>query len=113
MSLPIKICLVLALSGLLLAIIVPNYVRARTTRSLNMCIDRNLWLIADAKKRWAEANAKGPDARPNVKDLLPYLKGGKWLECPSGGKYEIGPVSERPTCSFTEHTWNLHPLAYP
>jgi hypothetical protein len=112
MRLSIKIYLILA-SGLLLAVIVPNYIKARTTRATNSCIDRNLPLIAEAKRRWAEANAKGPGATPNVNDLLPYLKDGKWPECFGGGKYEIGPVGQNPACSYPDHVWTSHPLLYP
>jgi hypothetical protein len=38
--------------------------------------------------------------------LLPYLPGGKWPVCFTGGKYEIGPLDSHPWCSLSnEHAW--------
>ncbi len=107
LRLSIKILIVMAVLGVLAAIEIPALIRARTTRSINTCIDRNLWAIADAKKRWAEEKHKAPGSVPDESDLLPYLQGGKWPICPAGGKYSIGPTGSNPWCSLTnEHPWN-------
>ena len=70
----IKISLGIALSGLLAAIVIPNYIKARTTRSLSTCTDVNLRLIADAKTRWATDHHKPAGTVPEGTDLLPYFK---------------------------------------
>ena len=97
--------------ALALAIAIPNYIRAHMTRSLHPCIDVNLWAIADAKERWGNENNKGGKSVPTQNDLLPYLQGGKWPVCFTGGKYEIGPLDSHPWCSLSnEHPWS--PVRY-
>lgn len=96
----IKIILGMALAGLLAAIVIPNYIKARTTRSLNTCIDINLRIIADAKTRWATDRGKSPGALPEAADLLPYLKDGRMPTCPAGG-----------TLSYRPHRLSSHLLA--
>lgn len=63
----------------------------------------NLKLIDAAKLQWAIENNKSDDAIPTAQDLLPYLKGGVFPVCPSGGVYTINPVGEAPTCSIPGH----------
>lgn len=102
----IKILLGAAFVGVLAAIAIPNFVKARTSRSLNSCVDRNLPALAEAKQRWTQATARAPGEIPEQADLLPYLEGGRWPECPMGGTYRIGPAGSKPECSFiTEHAW--------
>src|SRR2546425_8693401 len=92
MRLSIRILIVMAVLGVLAAIGIPALIRARTTRSINTCTDRNLWAIADAKKRWAEEKHKALGTIPDESDLLPYLQGGKLPICPAGAKYHIEPI---------------------
>ena len=63
----------------------------------------NLRQIDDAKQEWAAENSEPDSAVPAVADLVPYLKGGIFPVCPSGGKYSINAVDEVPTCSFPGH----------
>jgi chromosome segregation ATPase len=63
----------------------------------------NLRRIDDAKQEWAGDNSEPDSAVPTVADLLPYLKGGVFPVCPSGGKYSINAVDEAPTCSYPGH----------
>jgi hypothetical protein len=63
----------------------------------------NLRRIDDAKQQWASENSEPDSAVPKVADLLPYLKGGVFPVCPSGGTYSINAVNEVPTCSFPGH----------
>ena len=60
----------------------------------------NLRRIDDAKQAWATENGEPDSAVPKRADLLPYLKGGVFPVCPSGGTYSINAVNEVPTCSF-------------
>lgn len=106
----IKILLGTLIVGILAAIAIPNLVRARTCRSINSCVDRNLPALAEAKQRWAREKARAPGEIPKPADLLPYLEGGRWPECPMGGDYRIGPIDSKPECSFvTEHAWTPRP----
>jgi hypothetical protein len=83
------------------AIAVPNFVKARTTSQKNGCIN-NLRMIDAAKAQWALENKKNGDETPTQAELLPYLKG-RWPVCPSGGRYTIGNLHERPRCSMAGH----------
>ena len=110
----IKLIIVLASLGVLAAIAIPNYIKARSHRSLNMCVDKNLWDIADATQRWAEHYRKAPGSIPTEEDLLPYLPNKKMPVCPAGGTYLLAPVGFHPSCSFSnEHPWSSMRFQYP
>jgi Domain of unknown function (DUF4190) len=87
---------------LMVAIAIPNFVKARDTAMENACIN-NLRQIEAAKTEWAsEKNKTGGDV-PTAGDLTPYLINGKFPICPSGGTYIIGAVSNLPACSIPGH----------
>ena len=89
-----------AVPGMLAAIAIPNFVKARATAQQNACIN-NLRQIEAAKNQWALENAKKSTDVPTQQDILPYLR--KWPVCPAGGTYTIGAVGEPPTCSVAGH----------
>jgi hypothetical protein len=89
-----------AVTGMLAAIAIPNFVKARATSQENACLN-NLRLIDAAKNQWALLNHKDGNAVPTEEDLKPFLK--KWPTCPAGGTYTIGAVNEKPTCSIPDH----------
>jgi hypothetical protein len=68
----------------------------------NTCI-ANLRLIYAAKQAWALEKNKTDADTPAEEDLLPYIRGGVFPVCPSGGVYTIGPVGQPPTCSIPGH----------
>lgn len=89
--------------GLLAAIAIPNFVKARKTAQMNACIN-NLRLIDAAKQQWQLENNKTTNSTPTIIDLQPYVgSGGTWLICPAGGSYEINALGELPTCTIPEH----------
>jgi len=91
--------------GLLAAIAIPNFVRARTTSQANACIN-NLRLIDSAKGQWALENHKQNTDVPTVRDLTPYIgrgPNGQFPVCPQGGTYTIGAINEQPRCSVPGH----------
>ena len=53
----VEIMIVVAIIGLLAAIAIPNFVKARTTSQTNACIN-NLRQIDGAKQQWALENRK-------------------------------------------------------
>jgi hypothetical protein len=89
-----------AVPGLLAAIAIPNFVKARATSQQNACIN-NLRQIDAAKQEWALEKGKTAADVPTEEDLMPYLR--KWPVCPSGGTYTINAVGEQPTCSIPGH----------
>ena len=103
----VEIMIVVAIIGLLAAIAIPNFVRARANAQANGCIN-NLRQIDAAKNQWAMENHKGANDTPTESDLLPYFKNHQFPHCPSGGTYTIGQNSVPPTCSVTNHILPLN-----
>ena len=87
---------------MMLAIAIPNFVRARDVAMENACIN-NLRQIDAAKQQWALENGRKASDVPTAADLKPFFKNGAFPTCPSGGTYTIGAVSNAPTCSIPGH----------
>jgi prepilin-type N-terminal cleavage/methylation domain-containing protein len=94
----VEIMIVVAIIGLLAAIAIPNFVRARNTAQKNACIN-NLRQIDGAKQQWAIENKKSDSDTPGSADVEVYIKNNQYPHCPSSGTYTIGAVSTDPTCS--------------
>ena len=90
--------IVVAIIGLLAAVAIPNFVRARGTAQKNGCIS-NLRQIDGAKQQWAIENRKADTASPDSTDVQSYIKNNAYPTCPASGTYTIGTVSTDPTCS--------------
>jgi prepilin-type N-terminal cleavage/methylation domain-containing protein len=100
----VEIMIVVAIIGLLAAIAIPNFVRARATSQANACIN-NLRQIDAAANQWALENKKTTGATINFpNDLTPYIKmtsAGTMPACPVGGDYyQDNIVGAIPTCSL-------------
>src|SRR5580700_11001244 len=78
----VEIMIVVAIIGLLAAIAIPNFVRARATSQMNACIE-NLRLIDSAKQQWALEQRQWNSSTPGGADLQPYLGHGPAGELPS------------------------------
>ena len=80
----VEIMIVVAIIGLLAAIAIPNFVRARTTSQMNACIN-NLRLIDSAKQQWALEQRQNNSSFPATSgtELQPYLGHGSAGELPS------------------------------
>jgi hypothetical protein len=92
--------------GVLSAIAIPNFVKARQTAQNNACIN-NLRQIDGAKQQWALEKVKVGSDVPTQADIQPYIghgPNGTWPVCPQGGHYIIGAVNEPPTCSIPGHS---------
>jgi len=94
----VEIMIVVAIIGLLAAIAIPNFVRARTTAQKNSCI-ANLKQIDGAKQQWALENKKDSADVPTTGDVSPFLKSNSMPACPGGGSYTVNAVSTDPTCN--------------
>ncbi|MCX6915517.1 MAG: type II secretion system protein [Verrucomicrobiota bacterium] len=102
----VEIMIVVAIIGLLAAIAIPNFVRARTTSQKNACIN-NLRQIDGAVQQWALENKQASTVSAVAADVLPYLKSS--VMCPSGGttfadSYSLGAVSAKPSCVLVSAT---------
>ena len=91
------------LIGMLAAIAIPNFVKARNTAQMHMCIS-NLQQIDGAKQQWALENKKEPTDTPTAQELDKFLNTSfTTLKCPAGGVYTINAVGAKPTCSIPQH----------
>ena len=82
----VEIMIVVAIIGLLAAIAIPNFVRARTQSQTNACIN-NLRQIDGAVQQWALENKQASTATVNLPPISPYLKSA--VVCPSGGTVPV------------------------
>jgi prepilin-type N-terminal cleavage/methylation domain-containing protein len=100
----VEIMIVVAIIGLLAAIAVPNFVRARTDSQRNACIN-NLRQLDGAAQTWALENQKAPSdtyTLDNVKAYLGRGSAGAIPTCPASGTYSPGAtVGNPPTCSLS------------
>jgi general secretion pathway protein G len=108
MSRSIKKLLVGISVVVLLALVIPNFIRARKSTATNACVN-NLRQIEAAKWQWAIENKKTTNDIPTWNDVRPYTghgAEGEILHCPAGGQYVIGRVGDPPKCSIggEDHT---------
>ncbi len=96
----VEIMIVVAIIGLLAAIAIPNFVKARTTAQKNSCI-ANLKQIDGAIQQWALENKKATADTVGSADYTPYLKGSQMPACPGGGTYASTTVGVTPTCTLS------------
>ena len=103
----VEIMIVVAIIGLLAAIAIPNFVKARQTSQCNACIN-NLRQIDSAANQFALEKGQPTGATINYPtDLLPYIKlnsSGSIPPCPAGGTYTDPTVGSNPACSLSTLT---------
>lgn len=96
----VEIMIVVAIIGILIAIAVPGFLRARQISQANGCSE-NLSKIDGAKQQWALEQRKDGTAVPVDGDLYgPDLYVRDSPVCPAGGTYTINAVNADPTCSI-------------
>src|SRR5436309_1946966 len=94
----VEIMIVVLIIGILLAIAIPNFVKARETSRAKSCV-ANLKQIEGAKEQWAMDTKASSTASPTATDLYgPYIR--STPSCPSSGTYTIGDMTTRPSCSI-------------
>jgi prepilin-type N-terminal cleavage/methylation domain-containing protein len=106
----VEIMIVVLIIGILLAIAVPNFIKARETSRSKSCV-ANLKQIEAAKEQWCMDNKQATSATPADTDLYgssAYVK--NTPGCPSGGTYTIGDMATRPVCSIGTGTTPSHVL---
>jgi prepilin-type N-terminal cleavage/methylation domain-containing protein len=98
----IEIMIVVLIIGILLAIAVPNFVRAREASRAKACV-ANLKQIDSAKQQWAMDNraAAGGSVTGDMATLVGtngYIK--STPVCPSSGAYTLNTIEVAPTCAI-------------
>jgi prepilin-type N-terminal cleavage/methylation domain-containing protein len=109
----VEIMIVVAIIGLLAAIAIPNFVRARATSQANACINNLRQIDAAANQFALEAKKKAGDAITLTTDLTPYIKlnsAGLIPACPAAGTYSLATVGPSPTCSLGSTVTPTHAL---
>ena len=100
----VEIMIVVAIIGLLAAIAIPNFVRARQTSQTNACIN-NLRQMDAALQQYTLEARLASSATYTMVNLMPYIKlntAGSIPGCPASGTYTVGiNVSNAPTCSLS------------
>lgn len=103
----VEIMIVVAIIGLLAAIAIPNFVKARTTSQANACIN-NLRQMDGAVQQYALENKLASSATYTLSALQPYIKlttANQLPACPGGGSYSAGAtVTNPPVCSLSGAT---------
>ncbi len=92
----VEIMIVVAIIGLLAAIAIPSFTRARDNSQTNTCIN-NLRILDSAKEQWAMENGANTGDAVVDAGVNAYVKGGA-PSCPTGGTYTYGVVGTDPTC---------------
>ena len=102
--------IVVAIIGLLAAIAIPNFVRAREKSQTNACIN-NLRQLDGAVQQWALEQKKADTDTYAMANLIPYIKGTALPTCPAGATAYVegggAKVTEPPVCGnvakLTDH----------
>ncbi len=108
----VEIMIVVAIIGLLAAIAIPNFVKARATSQQNACIN-NMRQISAAVNQWSLETGQQTGAAVVNTELTPYIQlnsASSIPGCPAGGTYAIANVGTVPlvTCSLSTLTQQPH-----
>ena len=109
----VEIMIVVAIIGLLAAIAIPNFVKARATSQQNACVN-NMRQITAAVNEWALETGQQTGATVTYPtDLTPYIQlnsASSIPPCPANGSYTVAAVGTLPqvTCSLSSLTAQPH-----
>jgi prepilin-type N-terminal cleavage/methylation domain-containing protein len=113
----VEIMIVVAIIGLLAAIAIPNFIKARATSQANACIN-NMRQIDGGEQEWAlETHQTSTSATTSEANLvsLNYIRtpGGNTPNCPANGTYGIAAtlnITPTVTCSISTSVTPAHSL---
>jgi prepilin-type N-terminal cleavage/methylation domain-containing protein len=96
----VELMIVVVVIGMLAAIAIPSFVRARTQSQKNTCIN-NLRQIDGASQQWALETKASGSAEVLYENIHGFLH--NRVVCPSGGStfgdsYTLQTVAEKPLC---------------
>lgn len=89
--------------GMMAAIAIPSFVKARSNAQNMSCIN-NLRQIDAAKEQWAMMENKADGAPVEEAGIAQFIMGNALPDCPQGGSYTPGPIGTDPTCSHPGHS---------
>ncbi len=101
----VEIMIVVAIIGLLAAIAIPNFIKARQASQKAACV-ANLRTMDGAKATWALEQKKNNSDVPTDADLFgptSYIR--EKPSCPAGGTYSLNQVDAKPTCTVPDHAF--------
>lgn len=110
----VEIMIVVAIIGIIIAIAVPAFLRARENARGRAC-QENLSKIDGAKEQYAIEKKLGHNASVSMAQLVNtdgtgYIK--STPNCPAGGDYTPQNVGVNPTCNYSAPSWAVqHNLA--
>ena len=85
--------------GMLAAIAIPNFVKARHAAQQNQCRS-NMKSIQGVKEVWQLEKSKDKNAVPSDDDLFgPSTYLAEKPSCPAGGSYDLNAAGDNPICS--------------
>jgi prepilin-type N-terminal cleavage/methylation domain-containing protein len=100
----VEIMIVVAIIGLLAAIAIPSFLKARSESQAKGCIN-NLRIMDAAKEQaamemgWAQTQTVAAGSTQEL-SVLAYIKGGA-AECPANGTYTFGAIGTDPSCTLS------------
>ena len=105
----VEIMIVVAIIGLLAAIAIPNFVKARAQSQCNACINNLRQIDAACNQMALEKGKSTGYAFSYPTDLTPYVKlnsAGSIPPCPAGGTYTMANLGTMPqeVCSLSSLT---------
>jgi prepilin-type N-terminal cleavage/methylation domain-containing protein len=109
----VEIMIVVAIIGLLAAIAIPNFVKARATSQSNACINNLRQIDAAATEFAMEHNKTSGSSINYPNDLTPYIKlnaNSSVPPCPALGTYNDPVVGSSPVCSLGSTITPAHVL---
>ena len=98
----VEVLLLLAIVGLLLGVALPNSLKAREDADAHHC-RANLEDIQYAIQSWVSTESIGPEGKVTIEIIQEYLDE-REVSCPSGGKYILSAVREKPSCTVEGHS---------
>jgi prepilin-type N-terminal cleavage/methylation domain-containing protein len=107
----VEIMIVVAIVGVLAAVAIPNFVKARATAQADACIS-NLKQIRDAVDLMAIEKRLTTGTSWNFPtEILPYLSRNALPACPAGGTYGASAIGgPPPVCSLGYNVTPAHAL---
>ncbi len=112
----VEILIVVAIIGMLAAIAIPNYVRARADSQQSACVN-NLRQIDGAINEWAlETGQSNGASVASIATVSAYIKlnsNGSVPGCPANGTYTTSSVGATPQVSCSLSTMASTPHALP
>ena len=100
----VEIMIVVAIIGLLAAIAIPSFMKARTTSQANACIN-NLRMLESGKEQWALESRKNTGyviVTADQSAILSYIKNpASATNCPGGGTISFNAIGTNASCSLS------------